>query len=61
MLMRIGWRPGFEKRLSDAIEKATACLECGDCEERCPYHLPIMKLLKEESASLTKLLEARRA
>jgi predicted aldo/keto reductase-like oxidoreductase len=61
MLKRMGWRPRFEERLSDSVEKASTCLECADCEERCPYHLPIRKLLKEESASLTNLLVARRA
>jgi len=30
------------------IEKATECSDCGECEQRCPYHLPIRKLLKEQ-------------
>lgn len=25
-----------------------ACTECGECEEKCPYHLPIRKMLKEK-------------
>lgn len=29
--------------------KASDCIECGDCEERCPYNLPIMKMLKRVS------------
>jgi predicted aldo/keto reductase-like oxidoreductase len=29
------------------IEKAADCTECGECEERCPYHLPIRELLTE--------------
>ena len=29
------------------IEKAASCTECGECEERCPYHLPIRELLTE--------------
>jgi predicted aldo/keto reductase-like oxidoreductase len=33
--------------LGPAIQKARACLECGDCMSRCPYHLEIPKLLKE--------------
>jgi len=29
------------------VEKASGCIECGECEERCPYHLPIRELLAE--------------
>jgi hypothetical protein len=29
------------------VEKASSCTECGECEERCPYHLPIRDLLAE--------------
>ncbi len=48
----------FEKRMppeqllggwvADAMEKAANCTECGDCEERCPYHLPIREIIKEQ-------------
>ena len=27
--------------------KASACIDCGACEPRCPYHLPIRQMLKE--------------
>ena len=30
---------------------ASACIECGECEERCPYQLPIQEML-EEAAEL---------
>jgi predicted aldo/keto reductase-like oxidoreductase len=29
------------------VEKADTCTDCGECEERCPYHLPIRDLLAE--------------
>lgn len=27
--------------------KASSCIECGECEERCPYHLPIRQMMKK--------------
>jgi predicted aldo/keto reductase-like oxidoreductase len=38
----------FSPPLGEPIEKATECSDCGECEQRCPYHLPIRKLLKEQ-------------
>ncbi len=29
------------------VESVEKCEECGECEEKCPYHLPIPDLLKE--------------
>ena len=30
----------------EAETKASACIECGACEGRCPYHLPIREMMK---------------
>jgi len=30
--------------------KASACIDCGDCEPRCPYHLPIREMLKRSAS-----------
>ena len=59
-LKRMGWRPGMEERVAGAIEKAESCTECGECEARCPYHLPIRRLLPYMASSLSRLLEMRR-
>jgi len=40
----------FSGRFAETVEKAKTCLECGDCEERCPYHLPIREMLVESVA-----------
>jgi len=39
-VLRQGW-------FSKAISKARECSECGECERRCPYQLPIPDLIKE--------------
>ena len=36
--------------LDKAIEKASDCSDCGECEKRCPYHLPIREMMKEQIA-----------
>ena len=38
-----------------ALPKTAAdCIECGACEERCPYNLPIRQMLKKVAAVLGK-------
>ncbi len=34
------WIPGM-------MERAANCIECGECEARCPYQLPIREMIKE--------------
>ena len=35
-------------------KKASACLECGECEAICPQHLPIRELLKDVAKEFEK-------
>jgi len=37
----------FTGKFAEALEKAVDCTECGECEERCPYHLPISETIAE--------------
>jgi predicted aldo/keto reductase-like oxidoreductase len=38
----------FSGRMNELMATAANCTECGECEPRCPYHLPIREILKEE-------------
>jgi predicted aldo/keto reductase-like oxidoreductase len=29
------------------MKRAYDCTDCGDCEERCPFKLPIREIMKE--------------
>jgi predicted aldo/keto reductase-like oxidoreductase len=33
--------------IAEAMEKAANCTKCGECEERCPYNLPIQEMIEE--------------
>ncbi len=33
---------------------ADACIECGECEDKCPQHIPIREQLKEAHKALTR-------
>ncbi len=37
----------FGGMFDEAMKKATGCVECGECETRCPYNLPIMEMVAE--------------
>lgn len=37
----------FGGMVDNAMEKAAECVDCGECEERCPYKLPIREMLSE--------------
>jgi len=37
----------FIGRLAENMDRAANCTECGECEERCPYELPIRETIAE--------------
>lgn len=46
-LRRYGLADWAKGRYAALPAKASACIGCGACEDRCPYHLPIRKMLKK--------------
>ena len=49
-LSRYGLEAWARDRYASLPVKASACIGCGACEARCPYNLPIRKMLKEAAA-----------
>ena len=45
-LQRYGLADWARARYATLDKKAGDCIGCGACEDRCPYHLPIRKMLK---------------
>ena len=46
-LQRYGLAEWARSRYAAMDKKASDCIGCGACEDRCPYHLPIRKMLKK--------------
>ena len=44
---RYGLQDWAQSRYDASPVKASACIDCGACEPRCPYNLPIRAMLKE--------------
>lgn len=53
-LSRYGLENWARERYAGLSVPASACIGCGACEDRCPYHLPIRKMLKTASEHFDK-------
>ena len=49
-LERYGLADWAKDRYNAMPVKASACVDCGACEGRCPYNLPIRQMLKDAAA-----------
>ena len=52
--LRYGLREYGEKRYEASGAPASSCVDCGLCEERCPYQLPIRNMLKKVAETFGK-------
>jgi predicted aldo/keto reductase-like oxidoreductase len=41
----------FSGRITELMDKIDGCTDCGQCEEKCPYHLPIREMMREYQTS----------
>ena len=50
------WTAGYGSYnlLAEKFGRARDCVACGQCEEVCPQHLPVIERLKDVSASFDK-------
>jgi predicted aldo/keto reductase-like oxidoreductase len=44
--------------IGDAAKTAADCIECGECEEECPYQLPIREMVRESVQVYERALAA---
>jgi predicted aldo/keto reductase-like oxidoreductase len=47
LVLRLPSESIYSDWVADAMDKAAKCTKCGDCEERCPYGLPIQEMLED--------------
>ena len=52
--LRYGLKTYAEQRYAASGNPASTCVDCGLCEEGCPYHLPIRQMLKRVAQTFGK-------
>ena len=52
--LRYGLATYAAERYAASGKPASSCVDCGLCEERCPYHLPIRQMLKRVAQTFGK-------
>ena len=47
--------------MKHAVESAKNCIQCGECEEKCPYDLPIREMIVKHIALYERVTTAYNA
>lgn len=47
----------YQRALTAGSARASACVQCGQCESACPQHLPIIEVLKEAAEAFDTKVE----
>jgi predicted aldo/keto reductase-like oxidoreductase len=55
-LFRLWPRERVIQVFGDDAETALNCMQCGECEKKCPYNLPIRELIKENYAFYKRMV-----
>ena len=50
MMKRMPAGSFFPEWGTEIVPQAENCVQCGECEEKCPYHLPIREMMEEHLA-----------
>jgi predicted aldo/keto reductase-like oxidoreductase len=50
MMKRMPASSFFPEWGTEIVPQAENCVQCGECEEKCPYHLPIREMMEEHLA-----------
>ncbi len=58
-LNRAGWHRADAKYLKMLDDAVADCLECGECEARCPYNLPLASMVKTTAARIAAKIRER--
>ena len=47
----------FFEKMKEPVESGSNCIQCDECEEKCPYHLPIREIIAENLDFYNKVVQ----